>query len=142
MVPLVEQYRSLLRGLEWPQLWRKLWQVLCWMPAMWVNISYTDSSGQTLLDERIYALKTERKVYSYASDTAWDDMCRNVLPMEDSFPDSCYMRIVPQHPHLPERPAKMRKFREGAFSFIHGGYTARPSDWMLWNWVRVQPQKV
>ncbi len=32
--PLVDQYRSLLRGLEWPQLWRKLWQVLCWMPEI------------------------------------------------------------------------------------------------------------
>lgn len=123
------QYRSLLQGMDWLSLWQKAWQVLCWMPAMWSHISYM-LEGTRTLDERIYALKTEKKVYSYTSSNPWDDLCRDVLPMEPDFPRSHYMRIIPQQPHMPARSAKLRKFRAGVNAFT-STYSVKPTQRLL-----------
>ena len=123
------QYRSLLGGMDWLSLWRKAWQVLCWMPAMWSHISYT-SDGKATLDERIYILKHEKKVYSYVSSNKWDDLCRDVLPMEPDFPHSTYMRLIPRQPHMPIRSHKLRKFRAGAHAFTNM-YSVEPSKCLL-----------
>jgi hypothetical protein len=127
-VALADQYRRLLQTVAWPQLWRKAWQVLCWMPAMWSKISYSDGE-RTLVDERIYVLKSERRVYSYTSETAWDELCRDVLPMEAEFPES-YVRIIPCQPHLPTKGRKTRKFQEGVGAFIQS-YSTTPSTRLL-----------
>ena len=133
---LVQQYRAQLQRLEWRELWEKVWETLCWMPAMWASVSYAPcSEAARVLDERIMALKVPPSRFNgYHVETAWDALCTRVLPLEGQFYARSMPRAPPEFPPAPHCPNMRRDramFREGSRAFLRDQHQLEPSPRLL-----------
>ena len=133
---LVQQYRAQLQRLEWRELWEKVWETLCWMPAMWASVSYAPCSEEAarVLDERIMALKVPLSRFpGYHLETAWDALCARVLPLEGQFYARSMPRAPPElppAPHCPNLRMDRARFREGSRAFLRD-HQLEPSPRLL-----------